>query len=565
MSSGQSNSPFEDFSSPQRYGPGISSEATRSIQGNFSGNIGDNNIYGTGHISGYEEQRKRVREPVEGTCTWVTEHPKFRDWLGKNASSLLWLSADPGCGKSVIASFLAGHLEAHTNATICYFFFKDDSDQQRSVSFALCAILHQLFKQGKRLIGFAKEEFQAKGDRFTQEVDTLWNILIKAVAKGECGDVIRIMDALDDRPYHNIEGGFGSHATTMRLRGEDEVKAIAADVTRVIDEGVKGLESYWGQPGGLGHLRDLLESSADRTFIWVSLVLEILKDSEDDSPEEFTKIVSTAPQDLAGLYTKILDKSTYLDKARRILHIMNISFKIRRDRRTIKDLRDPPPGFERTVENLCGHFVRIIDSRIYLVHQTAREFLLKGSLPGQGNWQYSLCPKDSNSTLADICISYLSLEGFEDDPLVIEPNRSGEERVIGDYLERYAFLDYATRHWAHHFRDSQDRQMELFESTRLICEVGSKRFLIWLRVQWFNSGSLSRFPKDLTHLMVATWEDINARSERHGTALNIAAVERNEDITRMLLKHNVKADMGTGAYDILRVKMPLALKPLARN
>src|SRR5205807_7312246 len=104
------------------------SAAPRSMHGDYSGNTGDNNTYGSFntihnyggtsssqshaeilqclYTSRYEEHRRRVREPVEGTCSWVTEHPKYKDWLAKEKSGLLWLSADPGCGKSVIASFL---------------------------------------------------------------------------------------------------------------------------------------------------------------------------------------------------------------------------------------------------------------------------------------------------------------------------------------------------------------------------------------------------------------------------------------------------------------------------
>jgi hypothetical protein len=112
------------------------------------------------------------------------------------------------------------------------------------------------------------------------EVDTLWDILVTAVADGGCGDVICVLDALDEceevtmarlirhvtplpasqasdtplkflvtsRPYHRIEKKLSSAATTIRLKGEKEIDAITADVNRVIDEGVTTLESYWEQP-----------------------------------------------------------------------------------------------------------------------------------------------------------------------------------------------------------------------------------------------------------------------------------------------------------------------------
>src|SRR5438309_1316925 len=114
--------------------------ANRGIHGDFSGNLGSGNHLNSGNIttnnyysgtissgkqaeilqclykSAYESHRRRVREPVEGTCTWVTEHPKYTEWMEKKSAGLLWLSADPGCGKSVIASFLVGHLKNKTDA-----------------------------------------------------------------------------------------------------------------------------------------------------------------------------------------------------------------------------------------------------------------------------------------------------------------------------------------------------------------------------------------------------------------------------------------------------------------
>ncbi|PWW72162.1 hypothetical protein C7212DRAFT_366754 [Tuber magnatum] len=165
----RSSSAHEGHPSPQ--GSVDSSAGADNIRGDCSGNSGSGNQfnsnntinYGTGssdkeadilqylYKTSYESHRGRVREPAEGTCTWVTEHQKYKDWLEKEKSGLLWLSADPGCGKSVTASFLIWHLKTRTDAIVCYFLFKDDSDEQRSPAFALCALLHQHLTQRNSL------------------------------------------------------------------------------------------------------------------------------------------------------------------------------------------------------------------------------------------------------------------------------------------------------------------------------------------------------------------------------------------------------------------------------
>ncbi|PWW75107.1 hypothetical protein C7212DRAFT_364832 [Tuber magnatum] len=357
-----------------------SSMANSNLHGDYSGNTGHGNIFNSvnnnsGNITinqfggrgtpptdaeilqflytaKYESHKDRVREPARGTCIRVTEREKYKDWLGGRTPCVLWLSADPGCGKSVIAAFLSRHLKLRPDTIVCYFFFKDDTDEQKNATFALCSILHQFFRQRNTHCEYAHEAFGAKGRAFTEEVGTLWEILVKAVAEGGCGDVICVVDALDEceertraqlirriallprshpntclkflvtgRPYHDIATGLGVPAATIRLKGEEELNSITSDVSRVVDEGIRDLGSYWGRPGGLGYLRDLRESSADRTFLSVALVLEMLKESGGDSPGEFSHIVSTAPRNLAELYTKILDKSKNPDTAQRILHI----------------------------------------------------------------------------------------------------------------------------------------------------------------------------------------------------------------------------------------------------
>jgi hypothetical protein len=385
------------------------------------------------------------------------------------------------------------------------------------------------------------------------------------------------------RPYLKIERDFDSSVATIRLKGEAEINAITADVNRVIDEGIRGLELFWGRAGKLEYLRNLLKSSVDRTFLWVSLVLEILKDSADDSMEEFTNIVSAATNDIAELYTNILDRSRYPDKARRILNIvvaaarpltlgeMNAAFKIKKGHRSVKDLGDLPDSFDKSVKNWCGLFVRVIDSKIYLVHQTAREFLIKESSLGQGNWQYTICSDDSNLLLADICISYLSLEDFENHPLVVNSGYDYygvNDKIYVGYLRKYSLLDYAATHWADHFRDSGSRQMELFKLTRVICESGSKRFLTWLKVHWLNNYPHYEFPAGFTHVMIASWfgqgmvverllqegVDIDTRSGIYGTALNIAATRKQKDVAAMLVERGANALLFGKWYKILIIK-----------
>src|SRR5271170_5002479 len=86
------------------------------------------------YTSDYESHKNRIPNPTTGTCTWILSHGKYKHWEEGLYSNLLWISADPGCGKSVLMKFLIetqATLATAKPKNICYFFFKDDNDEQR--------------------------------------------------------------------------------------------------------------------------------------------------------------------------------------------------------------------------------------------------------------------------------------------------------------------------------------------------------------------------------------------------------------------------------------------------
>jgi ankyrin repeat domain-containing protein 50 len=90
---------------------------------------------------------------------------------------------------------------------------------------------------------------------------------------------------------------------------------------------------------------------------------------------------SKIPKTVDEAYDKILCRSRDFEKARRLLHIivvvarplslqeMVIALAIKENHRLYGDLEFEPEGrFRNTVRELCGLFVTIIDSKIYLLH-----------------------------------------------------------------------------------------------------------------------------------------------------------------------------------------------------
>jgi len=532
-------------------------------------------------------------------------------------SDIMWITADPGCEKSVLASFLIDELsspesQATLPSTVCYFFFEGDSMDPKGAKFALCALLHQLFTAKSSLISHAMSEFRNRAEKFTEELGTLWNILTTAAASKTSGNVICIIDGLDkceeltrvqliqslatfysntgkqsatesflkfvitSRPYHSIEDGFLD--IPIRLRMEVETDLISRDIEMVVKAKVEMI-------GMKRHLSDLtqaalveqLVSNANRSFLWVSLVLE-----DFENGAQIPKSVSGyMPATLDAVYNNILGRSSNIEDATKLLHIvvaavrplslkeMSIAFFIKSSDRSYEDI-NLEPSISDVFRNLCGLFVKVIDSKIYLIHPTAKEFLTNHSMAAirsPHTWKHSLNPIQSNLVLTEICISYLMFDVFESHPLVIDPKLLGDDdikSVVDQYTSSHEFLDYAANNWAIHFREAKIREEGAVLKTTLdVCDTRSNRYLTWFQVHRSNLSYKQPFLPNLTELMVGSYfgleavvrlllldakTNVNAGNKDGHTALYWGARSGHEAVVRLLLesKANVNARSVSG-------------------
>ena len=269
--------------------------------------------------SEYEQFKDWNPDRLEGTCEWFLQHFHFQKWQQISSSSLLWVSADPGCGKSVLAkSLIDKEVKATKSRITCYFFFKDDNEKQKSITTALSALLHQLFSQKQSLIQYAMEDYAAEGNQLPQLFHKLWSILTKAASDSRAGEVVCILDALDEceesgrykiidalnafykqaissgrnssqlkflvtsRPYFDIERRFidlTRSFPTIRLQGEKESEAIRREIDIVIKWRISklGLELNLNDSEQSTLERELL-SMTHGTYLWLKLILEIIQD-----------------------------------------------------------------------------------------------------------------------------------------------------------------------------------------------------------------------------------------------------------------------------------------------
>lgn len=508
--------------------------------------------------------KDRNPDQVPGTCDWFVSHKVFLDWQESKSSRMLWVSADPGCGKSVLAKYLVDSVLPTTEArTVCYFFFKDDIEDQKNVVKALCCILRQLFIQKRTLLSDAiLNQFEIDGETLTSSFNEVWDILINAAEDENAGEIICLLDAIDEcentgrsqlaqklcqlygtrrnfnlkflltsRPYNRIRRDFQPlkipGLPVIHLSGESDVEM--EKIAREIDVFIRVRIQDFGTRLMLPHheqdlLLEKLLCVPYRTYLWVTLTLDLIElEIENEIDIDKTRIreaTSHLPKTVEEAYDRILSKSCNSDKARKILHIimaaerpltlreMTLALVLQESHRSYGDLKlelelGAEDRFREKVRDICG-LVTIIDSRLYLLHQTAKEFLVQNDTANSPEgvhmvfkWKHLLRPQESHRILTEICIWYLLLKDFKNGPL----SKNGS---LSQYVEDHIFLDYSAKHWAAHFRKLQiEVQGAMRQSILRICNMSSGRCLAWFRIYWTSKNT--DFPRGFTSLMIVSY------------------------------------------------------------
>ena len=309
----------------------------------------------------------------------------------------------------------------------------------------------------------------------------------------------------------------------------------------------------------------------------MALIFPELKKMIEVAKNELLKAVKRISSTVDEAYERILSKSIDGKKARRLLHIvcaasrpltltkMNRALSIKENGCVAALV--PPQSFENVVRNLCGLFISIQHKRIYLIHQTAKEFLIHENViepvsSGNGSWKHSLEPTESNLVLAQICIRYLLFSELESDSLVSDEIEVWDtERQVEKDVTKHDLLDYFAKHWATHFRKAKSEQRTILKLALEICDTRFKRFITWFQVYWTTTRFYSWPPPNFTDLMVGSYlgheavvkqllergVDPDSKDNKYGqTPLSWAAENGHEEVVKLLL---AKADIDPDSMD----------------
>ena len=548
-------------------------------------------LLNTTDIAGYEAKLSRR---VNGTLQWVLDNPQYTTWLSSRESRLLWVTGYAGCGKTILASYIIHCLAKrwHHHAIICRFFCDNKLETQRDATALLRSLIFQIVEGRRQLLRLVRKASDAQGFQMFYRFEALWNLFIQIIRDKRAGSINIIIDAIDECEdetlvVERIAGFLGDSSLksvkffitsrpttsiarvlraslneTIRLPLEEKQDLISKDVNLVISQRLEEIVSRGGcNPGTRTYLEKLLITKADRTFLWVTLVLSLLEERRLLQSSEIEKIAAQLPPNLTSIYEQLLYSIPTNDRevAGRMLRNLVVSARpldgdefgillaIRTENRSLSSLgsQDILFGLD-TAQAVLGPLIRISQSRIALVHQSLKDYLVELSCNPANPLAVTFGVDLQRDTLvvASACMRYLAFDNFEQSIFITDDSsdqhctssprvdafeqESNDESSVSAFdlsndtifkdestveaemctilADRYKLFNYAAMHWAIDFaRINTAASDEQHQAAIALCISGSDRLANWFRYFWVMSGTREPYPSAVGPIMVTAF------------------------------------------------------------
>ncbi|KAK3371787.1 hypothetical protein B0T24DRAFT_579249 [Lasiosphaeria ovina] len=350
---------------------------------------------------------------------WILDHTNFRQWREDPSRQLLWIRGNPGKGKTMLVSGIINTLhdtkkmaDSESDELLSYFFCQATNNQINSATSVLRGLIWLLVNQQPSLIQHVRKEYDRVGkDLFegTNSWVALTVIFQNVLSDASLVHTYLVVDALDEcvvelpklldlisrslsfptrvkwllssRNEPGIEQKLDKHAQ-INLELEENAKYVSRTVDRYIDHRLSEITSLADDIDLRGLVRGILHQKANGTFLWVALVVQELAEAKG---WEVLKVAKQLPSGLYGLYDRMLgqiqglrrnSELCYLVLATAVatyrpLHLEEIGVLSGLP----SEIHEFPEHIHQVVK-LCGSFLTIQDNQVYLVHQSAKDYLV---------------------------------------------------------------------------------------------------------------------------------------------------------------------------------------------
>ena len=529
---------------------------------------------------------------VDGTLRWFDDNPQYLQWKSSLESSILWVSGFAGSGKTTLVLYIKQLLlkEFQRHRIVATFICDDKNEKQRNIIYILQSLIYQIVEQYTglwRLVITAKKKH---GPLHFQRLDGLWQILEQIINSDKSPGITILLDAVDEcevetkqsilgRLYTlsvgSIDASFKVFVTsrldarsTLNLEGislhvsdiwlDDYQTQIAEDVSLVVRRALQRLVNMGRCGSNIQNLiADAFIAKADKGFLWTKFALKYLEERNGLLSTTISDIESLLPQALEGVYQKYLSTIPRADvvNAATLLRFLvacdrplstaelGILFVADVSQTAVSLVQEETNLIDnRLIVNLLGSLIRIEGDKVYLVHQTLKDFLT--ALPSTGSLTHSFAVNidQMKGTIALICVRYIraciasrpNIEGSTsssadsdmdiamDSPTVPEPDllygmnlleawnsQATDDLALQSHMASFGLFDYAALHLHRDIQIASERYPKdidlLWDLALELYEYDDTAKHCWFRYLWSHQLPGEPFPAKVDALTKAAF------------------------------------------------------------
>lgn len=370
-----------------------------------------------------------------GSCEWLTRKENFQCWRDSHSIQMYWISAKPATGKSVLSGYIIKHLR-DLNRDCSFYFFTHGNNLKSTISSFLRSMAWQMAFSHPEVLRTTLEICEKDGQLSKTDYRTVWRKLF-------LDGILRVkfkrpqywvVDALDEckadselvslllkvtelspiRIFVTSRNRFETHKQIMQpKRGviAEEIRAedTKSDISLYLEANMDQLPSV-DEEASRNMVAQILRKSAG-CFLWVGLVLKELKQVHTSA--EIRQVLEDVPSDMDELYSRILGSMSRAPYGKKLAKaILTWTVCSARPLTTHElyhalqiDIKDTIDSVQKSITASCGQLVYVdTQSRVQMVHQTARDFLLRPNI----NSEFGVDRRSGHKRLVMTCLEYLN-------------------------------------------------------------------------------------------------------------------------------------------------------------
>ncbi|WYZ42120.1 hypothetical protein EsH8_V_001015 [Colletotrichum jinshuiense] len=471
-------------------------------------------------VSDPRDDKERIERTKGGllreSFDWILDHDDFRRWHEHGQSRLLWIKGDPGKGKTMLACGIISELEKRPEDIVLSYFFCQATDV--SLNSATCVVrglLYLLLDQQPTLIKHLQKKYDHTGKQLFEDTnswDALSKMLITTLQQLSTQNTYLVVDGLDEcvmglsqllhlivqvsssskakwllssRNRSDIEKILRPTESRTRLSLElrENAELVSQAVNAYIAQCISDLALLQGNKKLQDEVQHELQLKANGTFLWVALVVQELHNAEIF---EVIDIIHDIPTGLDELYERMIRQIQEQGRqrpefCRKLLSTITATYRPLH-LEELQVLVDLPPEVSNTPQNIVaiaswsGSFLTIRDDIVYIIHQSAKDFLAKHVFlfpSGLAQEHHAIASRSIHAmsrtlrrNVYGICRPGFPINQIKPpDPDPLAPSR-------------YSFI-----YWVNHLADSSTGQNQRYQGLHdggLVQSFLEKHFLHWL-------------------------------------------------------------------------------------